>query len=139
MTVWATRADQVDLRSPNPHDPARSLWNRPPQGGSGGPTSIARTAPSPEALPTSSPFLVRDTRARRDAHMGDDCGSAGAVCTRLDQVRDCPASGDQPPDGAGVPEGPAGAGPAGAVRAGGVRPVRRVRPAVRQPGCATFP
>src|SRR5664279_2069114 len=67
--------------------------------------------------------------ARRDAHMGDDCGSAGAVCTRLDEVRDRPASGDQPPDGAGVPEGTAGAGPAGAVRAGGVRPVRRVRPA----------
>src|SRR5674536_47167 len=40
------------------------VWNRPPQGGSGGPTSIARTAPSPEALPTSSPFLVRDTRTR---------------------------------------------------------------------------
>src|SRR5664280_582591 len=67
--------------------------------------------------------------ARRDAHMGVDCGSAGAVCTRLDQVRDRPASGDQPPDGAGVPEGTAGAGPAGAVRAGGVRSVRRVRPA----------
>ena len=62
-------------------------------------------------------------------YVGDDCGSAGAVCTRLDQVRDRPASGDQPPDGAGVPEGPAAAGPAGAVRAGGVRPVRRVRPA----------
>jgi len=25
MTVWATRADQVDLRGPNPHDLARSL------------------------------------------------------------------------------------------------------------------
>src|SRR5664280_180455 len=24
MTVWATRADQVDLRGPNPHDLARS-------------------------------------------------------------------------------------------------------------------
>src|SRR5664280_3427246 len=28
MTVWATRADQVDLRGPNPHDLARS-----PEGG----------------------------------------------------------------------------------------------------------
>src|SRR5664280_1899423 len=29
MTVWATRADQVDLRGPNPHDLARSLNPRP--------------------------------------------------------------------------------------------------------------
>src|SRR5664280_1126339 len=28
MTVWATRADQVDLRSPNPHDLARSRFLR---------------------------------------------------------------------------------------------------------------
>ena len=26
MTVWATRADQVDLRGPNPHDLARSRF-----------------------------------------------------------------------------------------------------------------
>src|SRR5664280_1264094 len=66
------------------------------------------------ALPRRSWSLDLTTRAvegaRRDAHMGDDSGSAGAVCTRLDQVRDRPASGDQPPDGAGVPEGTAGAG-----------------------------
>src|SRR5674536_398961 len=29
MTVWATRADQVDLRGPNPHDLARSPFSRP--------------------------------------------------------------------------------------------------------------
>src|SRR5664279_3903583 len=32
MTVWATRADQVDLRGPNPHDLARSLVNPRPLG-----------------------------------------------------------------------------------------------------------
>jgi len=41
------------------------VWNRPPQGGSGGPTSIVRTAPGHEALPTSSSLPVRDTRTRR--------------------------------------------------------------------------
>jgi hypothetical protein len=41
------------------------VWNRPPQGGSGGPTSIVRTAPGHEALPTSSSLPVRDTRNRR--------------------------------------------------------------------------
>src|SRR5664280_936041 len=29
MTVWATRADQVDLRGPNPHDLARSQTEPP--------------------------------------------------------------------------------------------------------------
>ena len=41
------------------------VWNRPPQGGSGGPTSIVRTAPGHEALPTSSSLPVRDTHSRR--------------------------------------------------------------------------
>jgi hypothetical protein len=40
------------------------VWNRPPQGGSRGPTSIVRTAPGHEALPTSSSLPVRDTRTR---------------------------------------------------------------------------
>src|SRR5664280_3191862 len=40
-----------------------------------------------------------------NAHMGDERGSAGAVCTRLDEVRDRPASGSQPANGAGVPAG----------------------------------
>src|SRR6187551_2214393 len=44
------------------------VWNRPPQGGSGGPTSIVRTAPGHEALPTSSSLPVRDTRTRRSPH-----------------------------------------------------------------------
>src|SRR5664280_2852910 len=30
MTVWATRADQVDLRGPNPHDLARSRHSYQP-------------------------------------------------------------------------------------------------------------
>src|SRR5450759_115203 len=41
MTVWATRADQVDLRGPNPHDLARS----PPV------TRPGRPGPAPAACP----------------------------------------------------------------------------------------
>lgn len=41
------------------------VWNRPPQGGSRGPTSIVRTAPGHEALPTSSSLPVRDTQIRK--------------------------------------------------------------------------
>jgi hypothetical protein len=41
------------------------VWNRPPQGGSGGPASIVRTAPGHEALPTSSSLPVRDTHIHR--------------------------------------------------------------------------
>src|SRR4029453_15714880 len=41
------------------------VWNRPPQGGSGGPTSIIPTAPGHERFPTSSPPPFRDTQTHR--------------------------------------------------------------------------
>src|SRR5664280_2119769 len=44
MTVWATRADQVDLRGPNPHDLARSLL-LPSRDGRPAVAAVAAAAP----------------------------------------------------------------------------------------------
>src|SRR5450759_1943646 len=68
MTVWATRADQVDLRGPNPHDLARShrfaKWRLAPDRSA--PLRLApdRFAGEPKGLRAGEDRFARLRRAR---------------------------------------------------------------------------
>src|SRR5664280_2798266 len=70
MTVWAARADQVDLRGPNPHDLARSRTSRPGSHLAGSKDHRRPAAdPSragPRNLPTSS---TADGNVVRPSHL----------------------------------------------------------------------
>src|SRR5450759_121151 len=61
MTVWATRADQVDLRGPNPHDLARSP-REPPFRTAGRPKMRPQAQPEPRRA--DEPSSAGGRRAR---------------------------------------------------------------------------